>query len=267
MKHLLIAGAVSVVLGATLVAQSSAPPLNVPPAQAKNAVVNVLNYGLGNPGLGSAASAFKALSPAARAQAAAAAVAWTKAYVASPEFKTQYAAIRQQHKPTPPTYTDTPEQEVAKQHQQSAGSPDDMKKMLDALPPDQRKQVEETLKQVQAQMAALDTPENRKMQVDTVKAERADRQKNYEAAMVKWGTDYPDSPTPLISKRLKEFLERTANVDFDAKLTGTGHSQQFVNPDYQHKDDDWKMAFRAGRDATAAARSAVQAWLKELGAA
>jgi hypothetical protein len=248
-----------------LVAQSVAPPLGVPPARAKEAVDGILSYGVTNPGLPSAARAFKALSPEARAQAAIAGVAWLKAYVASPDFKKAYADLRTRHKPDAPSYSTTPEQDVEKQHQESKTNPDDVKKMLDALPPDQRKAMEEVLKQTQAQLAALDTPENRKMQIEAVKRNREQEQKQYQEDVAKWGRDYPENPTPLVVTRLKEFLDRTANVDFTAKLTGTGTSQQFANPDYQNKDTDWKMAFRAGKEATAAARTAVAAWLKELG--
>ena len=37
------------------------------------------------------------------------------------------------------------------------------------------------------------------------------------------------------------------------------------NPAYERKPGQWKMCYRAGKEATAAARAAVQAWLKELG--
>ena len=38
----------------------------------------------------------------------------------------------------------------------------------------------------------------------------------------------------------------------------------FVNPAYQAKSAQWKTCYRAGKQATTAARAAVQAWLKEL---
>ncbi len=38
----------------------------------------------------------------------------------------------------------------------------------------------------------------------------------------------------------------------------------FANPDYEAKDGQWKMCFRAGRGVVEAAREEAQAWLKEL---
>ncbi len=71
---------------------------------------------------------------------------------------------------------------------------------------------------------------------------------------------YPADANELIKQRLKEFLSISATVDFDAKLNGS----MFANPDYEAKDGQWKMCFRAGRGVVEAAREEAQAWLKEL---
>ena len=72
----------------------------------------------------------------------------------------------------------------------------------------------------------------------------------------------PADPNKLIKQRLQEFLDLSASVDFDAKLTGM--SRTFENPDYEAKGNDWKMCFRAGKAVVQAAREEAQAWLKEL---
>jgi hypothetical protein len=71
---------------------------------------------------------------------------------------------------------------------------------------------------------------------------------------------YPSDPNKLIKKRLEEFLSVSESVDFDAKLNGS----MFVNPDYESKDDKWKMCYRAGREVIGAAREEAQKWVKEL---
>jgi hypothetical protein len=71
---------------------------------------------------------------------------------------------------------------------------------------------------------------------------------------------YPSDPNKLIKKRLEEFLSVSESVDFDAKLNGN----MFVNPDYESKDDKWKMCYRAGREVVGAAREEAQKWVKEL---
>jgi hypothetical protein len=103
------------------------------------------------------------------------------------------------------------------------------------------------------------------MRLDEIRAERDTRQKEYDAAVAKWKQDYPDDPRPLVARRLREFLQLSADVDFNAKLKTAEGRTLFENPAYQAKSSQWKMCFRAGREATGAARAAVQAWLTELG--
>jgi len=71
------------------------------------------------------------------------------------------------------------------------------------------------------------------------------------------------NPDVTIRRRLEAFLEMSKTVDFDATLNG----RQFANPDYEAKPSEWKMCFRAGREATQAAREEAESWLKDLDAA
>jgi len=70
----------------------------------------------------------------------------------------------------------------------------------------------------------------------------------------------PSDPSELIKKRLQEFLDVSANVNFDAKLIG----YSFADPVYESKSQQWKACYRAGREVIAAAREEAQIWLKEL---
>jgi hypothetical protein len=227
---------------------------------AREAIGSVVTAGVYNPGL--PAKAFKMLPPAARAQTVTAGVAWVKTYVNSPDFKQQYNQVRQNHKPEAPTWERTPEQELQKADQEQQQQMAESKQAIASLPPEQRKAMEEALKSAAALAATMNTPELRKMRLDGIKAERAAETKDYENAVAKWKQDYPDDPKPVVAKRLREFLQLSADVDFAAKLTANG---TFENPAYQAKPAQWKMCYRAGREATAAARTAVQAWLAELG--
>ena len=93
----------------------------------------------------------------------------------------------------------------------------------------------------------------------------ADDQKQYQDDLNAWQQNYPLDPAPLIAKRLHDFLAQTADVDFDAKLVSGDGGRVFAKPEYEARSPQWKMAYRAGREATTAARSAASAWLKELG--
>jgi hypothetical protein len=68
----------------------------------------------------------------------------------------------------------------------------------------------------------------------------------------------------LVARRLQEFLAVSKDVDFDAKLVPSGRLMRFADPRYEEKPPVWKLCSRAGREVSAAARGAVQAWLKAL---
>ena len=87
---------------------------------------------------------------------------------------------------------------------------------------------------------------------------------NAASKMLKSGSSasaLPADPSVLVRTRLKEFLEESATVDFDAKLNG----HAFADPIYESKDQKWKMYYRAGKPVIEAAREEVKKWLDEVG--
>lgn len=250
-------------LGAAGQAADVLAQLGIPVQAAREAAATAISNGLYNPGLPS--RAFKLLSPAARAEAATAGVAWLKIYTTSAEFRQQYGRIRETHKPEAPQFDGTPEDELKKSIDEQKQEADESKKALASLPPDQRKAVEQALAAAATMVARMDTPEMRKMRLDGIAMARAERMKEYEQALANWRANYPDDPAPAIAKRLREFLAFSADVDFGAKLKAQGTRMRFENPAYEAKGSQWKLCYRAGREATTAARAAVSGWLKELG--
>src|SRR3954453_16819121 len=164
------------IVGADVLSQ-----LGIPLDSAKEAIGSVISGGVYNPGL--PAQAFKMLPPAARAQAATAGVAWVKSYVNSPDFKRQYVQVRQSRRPEPETWELTPEQELQKADEEQKQQMADSKEAIAALPPDQRKAVEDALKAAAETVTKMNTPELRKMRLDRIKAERAARMKEYDEAV------------------------------------------------------------------------------------
>ena len=69
-----------------------------------------------------------------------------------------------------------------------------------------------------------------------------------------------EDPNATIAKYLEHYLEVTQDVDFGAQLDG----RRFANPEYEQKDGWWKMSFRAGPEASGAARQVAGDWLKEI---
>jgi hypothetical protein len=77
-----------------------------------------------------------------------------------------------------------------------------------------------------------------------------------------WQKLYPQDPAVMIRAHLQEYLQVVATVDYNAKLTGTGKKQTFVNPVYEKKSLKWKAIYRTGKEVNDAVAVFVKEWLK-----
>ncbi len=77
-----------------------------------------------------------------------------------------------------------------------------------------------------------------------------------------WLKAYPTDPAVVVKTRLQEYLQIVATVDFNAKITGTGKKQTFVNPVYEKKSLKWKAIYRAGKEVNDIVTLFVKDWLK-----
>lgn len=240
--------------------------LDVTAASAKEAVKQAVASGWFD--YGPARRAFKAASPALRADMTEGMMAWARTFVATPEFKSAYQAARQNRKPKAPAFEGTPEQEFQRQREEQkaeqARSAEGMKAALAQMPADQRKQIEETMKSTAELMAQMDTPEMRKMILDGIRMERVRKQQEYQEAVAKWQQEYPEDVNAAVARRLASFLEQTADIAFDAKLTACGDKMCFADQQYERKSGNWKIAYRAGREPVTRARAAARAWLSSI---
>jgi len=133
--------------------------------------------------------------------------------------------------------------------------------------PDTKKMFEDALKSAQEFLKEAEDPDNAYMKAYAlgypdilVKAQEANDQN-----LAKWETEYPAQSIRFVKKRLQEFLAETKDVDFDAALKDQYGKKIFINPTYERKSKNWKMAYRAGRQVIAPARTFLQEWLKETG--
>jgi hypothetical protein len=200
-------------------------------------------------------------------------VTYAKKYVNSPEFKTTWQEY--QNKRSEVIRRDLPRKPEAKTIESiKAEEKLLLEKRLSATETNLNSPNENVKKAATIQVAnikkeiqALDDPNN---PVIKRKRDMADRNyqyqlKVYNDAMQNFEAKYPSDPRPLLKQRLQEILSITADVDYTAELKeGNKGKKVFVNPDYEKKPAEWKLAFRAGKDATDAVRAAAQQWLKEL---
>lgn len=245
--------------GARARAQGPPSQLGLSEQNARQDLLSSLNSG--SPVLGIASKAFTALPAAARAAVVNASFAWMKVTVNSAPFKTAYAQERENMKPGPPQAEGAVDAELKRKQDEQAKQTEDARKMLAMVPAAQRAEMEAMLRATDAQMKS---PEMVAMMRQQIVADRAAAQETYQADLKKWQEDYPANPLVLVARRLQRFLDVSADVDFSARTTTRDGKTVFVDSAYEEKPGEWKMCFRAGRDAVTAARAAATAWLREL---
>lgn len=228
----------------------------------RNVVSSIVN---GNVDFWGVRNAFKAASPAARAALVDQVLVWTKAYVNSPQFAKDYAAYREEAKPQPEEggATSVDEELKARKAKRQADL-EETKKSIAAMPAQYRKDAEAGYKAAVDAMKQMDTPEYRAMERQQIELEMQDTINRNKEQLARWQQEYPADPRVLVKKRLNEFLQRTSNVDYAAQLVNKNGKMRFTNAAYEGKPDEWKLAYRAGKETTEKARAFAQGWLAEL---
>ena len=195
-------------------------------------------------------------------------VAYAKKYVTSKEFLDLYKQERLRHKPAdafllPGTAETINAEEKARLEKDLKVAEEG----LNSPNPKIKNGAPLRIENIKKEIAALDDPNNKKIKarLDQLKQQNDNATKYYNEQMQKYVTAWPEDSKLLIKKRLQEILDVTADVDYNAETkVGDKGIKTFVNPQYEKKSKEWKLAFRAGKPATNAVRAAAQQWLKEL---
>jgi hypothetical protein len=86
----------------------------------------------------------------------------------------------------------------------------------------------------------------------------------YKNDLRRWEAEYPGNFNELLKRKLKEFLQLTSDINYEAKLTPRWGKMVFADPALEVKDPFWKACFRSGKTTVDAARAYAQQWLVEL---
>lgn len=190
---------------------------------------------------------------------------YTKQYVNSAAFKTEYAALKERNKPEV-NKVQTPEemqQETVALYKKSVT---EMEGYIKNAVANTKPIFEKSLVDAKRMLAEAQDPNNkaitnyRKNYPELLKT----IQQGNEAQLKEWETNYPTNHMLYVKKRLQQFLTETEGINFDAELTVKNGKKIFVDRQYESKGNRWKMAFRAGKDVVETARSFVQAWVTEI---
>lgn len=190
---------------------------------------------------------------------------YTKQYVSSSAFNTEYAALKERNKPVQ-NKIQTPEEMQANLVTQYKKGVADMEAIVKKADASLKPSFEKALADGKKLLAEAEDPNNkvlsnyRKNYPSMVKS----NQQNYENRLNEWEANYPTNHLLYIKKRLQQFMTETEGIDFNAELITKNGKKVFVNPDYERKGNCWKMGFRAGKEVVETARSFVQAWMQEI---
>ena len=212
-----------------------------------------------------AMEAFKALPAPARAAIVRAGLDWIKAYAGSAEFKTAYEKYRSGKKPEMPTVRPSADDQLKQQKADFEKQVAEMRKSMAGMDAEMKKTMETTIQQMRAQMETMEKdPQQKELMRQMTEMARSEDKKQFDERLKEWTETFPADPRLLIKMRITEFLAASAGVDYAAKLVPRGDKMVFANEDYEQKSPEWKVCFRAGREASEAARAFAKAWLAEL---
>ncbi len=217
----------------------------------------------GRPHFNGNIGAAKALPAGRRAEVVTALCGKAKAYVQSEAFRKKYEAWRKDRAPEAPGAKKTLAQmkaEQAKQQDEANKGLKEAEAALKMLPKEAQEQARAAfaeMRKVQGTMPKISDAQLQ--QAEDYRAQAA--QKDYQDALQRMP---PADPKPLLRKALQTALAETDGLDYGAALTTEYGKKRFTNAAFEGKGDLWKKGYRAGREATEAARSFARQWLAEL---
>lgn len=192
-----------------------------------------------------------------------------KEYVSSKEFADKYNQLREDRKPTPPEEPKYSAQLKDEQRTNLKNSIAETEISKSQMSKDQQGMFDEIIKMFKEQLAEIDDPEKTmfKPEMDEYIKESYQMQLDeHKTKIAEWENEYPkNNPNPMIKKWINTFLDKSSDINFDAKTQkGKNGLLKFVDQQYESKDSQWKLYYRAGRESVNAARTFAQSWINEF---
>lgn len=192
-----------------------------------------------------------------------------KEYLATKDFVKKYNQLREDRKPTLPETPKYSAQLKEEQKESLTNSIAEMEKSKSQMAKDQQAMFDDIIKGLKDQIKEIDNPNSTIFtpEMDTYIKQSYDMQMDeYNKRVAEWEIEYPvDNPNPMIKKWVSTFLDKSADINFDAKLEKDKYGKmKFVDQQYEYKDSQWKLYYRAGKETVTAARTFAQNWLNEL---
>ena len=209
-------------------------------------------------------AAFIAMTPQARVALVNFALNLARTFVESEDFKRRYADHREANGPDPLPEEQTADQIFAKQRAGFENQVAEMRKLFDQITPEQRATLEAGWTDMRRQLDEMEKGERRKEIEGLLKQQRDEQIRQRNQAMQELDKMYPADARALVAMRLRHFLDATKDVAYQAQLVEKDRKKVFADASLEARPAEWKMAFRAGKPATDAARTFAQKWLNDL---
>lgn len=189
-----------------------------------------------------------------------------RSYMESPAFKEDYEWYKKEKYPLPPKLARTKKEVQTDLQVEMSEAVENLEKMIAQSAPEYRESLTESLEIQKAQLTAYKDPENEtvNMIAESEKMDYEIKYQQYVDELKEFEEIYPGDIKAMIRSRLELFLELTEGVDYDAELKTVYGRKVFVDPRFERMHDEWKMAYRCGREVTETARAFANEWLKSL---
>jgi hypothetical protein len=210
------------------------------------------------------AEVFKAAPPGTRVLFVKAVTTLARAYVESSEFAARYADHREANQPDPLPPGKTADEILAKQRTDYEKQVEGIRAMFAEITPEQRETLERGFVEMRARFDKMEEDGSKAELVDALQEQHAREVVAHEQMVRDFETLIPKDPNALVALRLRAFLDLTKDIDFSAKLVERNKVMHFADAALEDRPAEWKRCFRAGKEATAAARAFAQTWLSAL---
>jgi hypothetical protein len=193
---------------------------------------------------------------------------YTRQYLGTEDFKKEYEKSRQGTKPMEPwRKTAKTKEEIRKEKiAEVEKSIADIEKNMPKLTPEVKKAMEPLLESQKNTLKDYKDPNSEmiEMMAEGEKISVENDWKNYKEQVKRWEEEYPANPNIFIKRRLQQYLDIAATVDFSAAVKDVNGKKIFVNSTNEYKPADWKKVYRAGKEVNDVAKPFVTNWIKEL---
>jgi hypothetical protein len=208
---------------------------------------------------------FKSIPAASRSSVAKEAFSYSKKFVSSPAYIKRYKELRDSKKPIfiP---VKTPEEMMKENIALYKKGVQDAENSLKKADASMKSVFEQVVAEGKKQLKEAENPNSKQYVNYRKNYEGAVKinQQNYDRQVADWEREYPSNHLLFVKPRLEQFLKDTEGIDFSATTVLKNGKQVFTDPQFERKNNRWKMAFRAGKDVVESSRAFVTQWISEI---